>query len=143
MVVLSESYLQHLERSARAVALTIKIQPKTFKRYPDNSHAGLPSKHQVNIFRKILNKQDPALQYTKEYENGNESLNFLDINIANTNTVSKRYVFKVHRKKLLASYISNQHRVLTLTPSKVYSKVSFTEHTRYVQRNILKKKKKF
>ena len=143
MVVLSESYLQHLERSARAEALTIKTQPKTFKRYPDNSHAGLPSKHQVNIFRKILNKQDPALQYTKEYENGNESLNFLDINIANTNTVSKRYVFKVHRKKLLPSYISNQHRVLTLTPSKVYSKVSFTEHTRYIQRNILKKKKKF
>ena len=39
MVVLSESYLQHLERKAIAEALAIHIQLKTFKRYVDESHA--------------------------------------------------------------------------------------------------------
>ena len=48
--------------------LTIHIQPKTFKRYVDNSHARFPSRHQANTFQEILNKQDPAIQYTTEYE---------------------------------------------------------------------------
>ena len=39
MIVLSESYLQHLERKTTAEAPTIHIQPKTFKRYVDDSHA--------------------------------------------------------------------------------------------------------
>ena len=64
----------------------------------------------------------------------------MDINI--TNTINNKYEFKVHRKKAITNIISNQHHVLTLTPLKVYLKVSFTEHTRYVLRNILKKKKK-
>ena len=33
MALLSESYLQHLEHKAMTEALTIQIQPKTFKRY--------------------------------------------------------------------------------------------------------------
>ena len=66
MVVLSESYLQHLERKTMAEALTIQIQPKTFKRYVDDSHACFPSKHQANTFQEILNKQVPAIQYTIE-----------------------------------------------------------------------------
>ena len=138
MVVLSESYLQHLEHKAIAEAFAIQIQPKTYKRYVDDSHARFTSRHQANTFQEILNKQDPAIQYTIEYENGNKSLNILDINI--TNTINNKYEFKVHRKK---TYISNQHRASTLTSSKVYSKVFFTEHTRYVPRNILKKKKNF
>ena len=73
MVVLSETYLQHLEHKAIAEALTIHIQPKTFKRYVDSSHARFLSKHQANTFQEILNKQDPAIQYTIEYENGNKS----------------------------------------------------------------------
>ena len=141
MVVLSESYLQHLECKATAKALTIHIQPKTFKRYVDDSHVRFPLKHQANTFQETLNKQDSAIQYTIEYENGNKSLNFLDINI--TNIINNKYEFKVHRKKAIINIISNLHHALTLTPLKVYSKVSFTEHTRYVPRNILKKKKHF
>ena len=84
MVVLSESYLQHLERKAVAEALTIHTQPKAFKPYVDNSHTHFPSKHQANTFQEILNKQDPAIQNTTEYENENKSINFLDINITST-----------------------------------------------------------
>ena len=101
MVVLSETYLQHLGRKAIAEALTIHIQPKTFKRYVDSSHARFLSKHQANTFQEILNKQDPAIQYTIEYENGNKSWNFLDINI--NNTINNKYEFKVHRKKAITN----------------------------------------
>ena len=69
MVVFFESYLQHLEHKAIAEALIIQKQPKTLKRYADGSHARFSSKHQANIFQYILNKQDPAIQYTIEYEN--------------------------------------------------------------------------
>ena len=50
---------------------------------------------------------------------------------------------KCTAKRPLPKYISNQHRASTLTLSKVYSKVSFTEHTRYIPRNILKKNNNF
>ena len=38
MVVLSETYLKYLERKAKDEALTIHLQPKTFKRYIDAFH---------------------------------------------------------------------------------------------------------
>ena len=44
MVVLSESYLQHLEHKAIVEALNIQIQPKTFKQYVDDSLACFTSK---------------------------------------------------------------------------------------------------
>ena len=59
------------------------------------------SKYQAKTFQEILNKQDPAIQYTIEYENGNKSLNFLDINI--TNIINNKYEFKVHRKKAITN----------------------------------------
>ena len=46
-------------------------------------------------------------------------------------------------KKLLPTYISNQHHALTLAPSKMYSKVSFTKYSGYVPRNMSEKKKNF
>ena len=101
MVVLSESYLQHLEHKAIAEGLAIQIQPKTFKRYVDDSHARFTLKRHANTFQEILNKQDPAIQYIIEYENGNKSLNFLDINI--TNTINNKYEFKLHRKKAITN----------------------------------------
>ena len=101
MVVLLKSYLQYLERKAIAEALTINIHPKTFKRYVDGSHACFPSKHEGNIFQEILNRQDPVIQYTIEFENGNKSLNLLDINI--TNTINNKYESKVHRKKSITN----------------------------------------
>ena len=73
----------------------------------DDSHDRFTSKHHANIFQEILNKQDPAIQYTIEYENENKSLNFLDINI--TNIINKKYEFKVHRKNA----ITNIHIKLT------------------------------
>ena len=89
-------------------ALTIQIKPKTFKRYVDDSHAGFTSKHNANISQVIVNKQDPAIQYTTEYENEQKSLNFLDINI--TSTINKKDEFKVHHKKA----INNIHIKLIL-----------------------------
>ena len=53
VVVLSESYLQHLEHKAMVEALTIQIQPKTFKRYVDDSHARFTSKHHANTLNKF------------------------------------------------------------------------------------------
>ena len=52
-------------------------------------------------FQEILNKQDPTIQYTIECENGNKSLNFLDINI--TNTINNKCEFKVHRKRAITN----------------------------------------
>ena len=56
MVLLSESYLQHLEHKAMTEALTIQIQPKTFKRYVGDSHARFTSNHHANVFQEILDK---------------------------------------------------------------------------------------
>ena len=50
MVVLSESYLQYLERKAIVEALTMQIQPKTFKQYVDDSHTRFTSKLHTNTF---------------------------------------------------------------------------------------------
>ena len=55
----------------------------------------------LNTFQEVLNKQDPAIQYTIEYENENKSLNFLDINI--TNTSNNKHEFKVHRKNAITN----------------------------------------
>ena len=101
MVVLSESYLHHMEHKAMAEALTIQIQPKTFKRYVDDSHTRFTSKLHENTFQEILNKQDPTIQYIIEYENENKSFNFLYINI--TSTINNKYEFKVHRKKAITN----------------------------------------
>ena len=52
------------------------MTPKTFKRYVDDSHVHFASKHHANVFQEILSKQDPAIQYTREYENENKSFKF-------------------------------------------------------------------
>ena len=83
MVVLSESYLQNLEHMAMAKALIIQIQPKTCKQYVDDSHVLITSKYHTNTLQEISNKQDPAIRYTIDYENENNSLNFLEMNIIN------------------------------------------------------------
>ena len=141
MVVISESYLQHLEHKALVYALTMQIQPKTFKRYVDDSHARFTSKHHANIFQEILNKQDPAIQYTIEYENENKSLNFLDINI--TNTINNKYEFKVHRKNA----ITNIHIKPTscIDPNIIKSVFKGFLHRAHsiCSKNISKKKKSF
>ena len=48
------------------------------------------------LFLHILDKQDPAIQYTIEHEELSKSLNFLNIRIMNT--INDKNEFKVHRK---------------------------------------------
>ena len=50
MLILSKSCLEYLERKVIAVALTINIKLKAFKRYVDATHTHFPSKHQANTF---------------------------------------------------------------------------------------------
>ena len=70
-------------------ASNYKIAPKMFRRFVDDSHARFQDRPHVKIFLEILNKQDPAIKYTVEFENHKHSLNFLDINITN-NTTNKK-----------------------------------------------------
>ena len=41
------------------------------------------------MYLEILDKQDPAIKYTVEFEDHKHSLNFVDINI-NSNTTNKK-----------------------------------------------------
>ena len=85
MVVLSESYLQNLEKNAVELPLRFGIAPKTFRRYvDDDSYAPFGSRNNVNEFLNILNSQDSQIQYTIAYENGHKELNFLDVTIKTT-----------------------------------------------------------
>ena len=47
----------------------------------------------MDVFKKFYGKQDPAIQYSIEYENEN--------NI--TNTINNKYEFTVHRKKVITN----------------------------------------
>ena len=58
MVILSESYLQNLDKNAIEVALRFDIAPKTFRRYVDDSHARFGSRSNATEFLNVLNNQD-------------------------------------------------------------------------------------
>ena len=62
MVMLSQSYLQNLEKNVMELALTFDIAPKTFCRYADDSHAQFASRKNATELLNVLNSQDP--QYT-------------------------------------------------------------------------------
>ena len=93
MVVLSESYLQNLEKNTIELAL---IAPKTFRRYVDDSHARFGSRNNANEFLNVLDSQDPQIQYTIEYENEHKELNFLDV--TTNNNLNQSYDFAVYCK---------------------------------------------
>ena len=76
-------------------ALNYKIASKTLRRFVDDSHTHFQERSYANKLLEILNKQDPAIKYTVEFENYKHSLNFLDINVTN-NTTNKKYKFKLH-----------------------------------------------
>ena len=57
MVVLSESYLQYLEKYAIELALTFDIAPKTFRRYVDDSHARFGSRNNATKFLNVFNSK--------------------------------------------------------------------------------------
>ena len=79
-----------------------KIAPKTFRRFVDDSHARFQERSHANKFLEILNKQDPAIKYTVEFEDHKHSLNFLDIN-STSNTTNKKYEFKVNQKDAITN----------------------------------------
>ena len=68
-------------------------------------------------------------------------INLLDINITKPLTTNMNPKCTV--KKPLPTCIANQHRASVLTLSKVYSKVSFTEHNRYVREIYQRRRKIF
>ena len=70
MVVLSESYLQYIEKNAIEVVLKFDIAPTTFRRYVDDSHARFGIRNNATEFLNVPNSQDPQIQYTIEYDNG-------------------------------------------------------------------------
>ena len=101
MVVLSECYLQRIERISITQVLTLNLAPKTFKRFVDDSHTRFNNREQSLQFLDILNSQDPSIQYMTEFENENKQLSFLDVTI--TNTGNNSYDFKIFRKTSIAN----------------------------------------
>ena len=75
--------MHNLEKNAIELALRFGIGPKTFHRYVNDSHAPFGSRSNATEFLNVLNSQDPQIQYTIEYENEHQELNFLDISIKN------------------------------------------------------------
>ena len=82
-------------------ALNCKIAPKTLGRFVDESHVCFQERSHADEFLEILNKQDPAIKYTLEFEDHKHSLNFLDVNI--NNMTDKKYKYKVHRKNAITN----------------------------------------
>ena len=107
MVVLSESYLQYLEKNTIELALTFDIETKTFHRYVDDSHARFGSRNNANEFLNVLNSQDPQIQYTIEYESDHKELNFLDVTIRNN--LNQSYDFAVYRKPAITNIQVKPH----------------------------------
>ena len=107
MVVLSESYLQYLEKNAVELALTFDIAPKTFRRYVDDSHTRFGSRNNAIECLNVLNSQDLQIQYTIEYENDHKELNFLDVTIRNN--LNQSYDFAVYCKPAITNVQIKPH----------------------------------
>ena len=101
MVVLSECYLQKLEKKSSALSFAHNISPKAFKRYVDDSHVRFENKENSLQFLEILNKQDSSIQCTIEFDNNQKQLNFSDITI--TNNRADSYDFKSFRKPAITN----------------------------------------
>ena len=119
--------------------MNYKTARKTFKRFVDDSRARFQNRSQASKFLEILNKQDPAIKYTFEFEDHKHSLIFLDINITN-NTTNIKYEFKVHRKDAITNIDIKSNSCID--PS-ITKSVFYIEPTQYVQKNISRKKYSF
>ena len=109
MVVIAESFLQHIERKAINTALLVHppIDLKSFKRFVDDVHARFPSFEKAEIFKGILNEQHPNIKYTMEEEDEDKVLNFLDVRIKND--LNGKYEFSVHRKNAITNVQVKKH----------------------------------
>ena len=103
MVVLAESYLQQLERSAIQQALQNNVAPITYRRYVDDSRCRFRNIEEAKNFNNILNEQDPKIQYTIETETEPRKLNLLDVTVIDDK--SGRYSFKIRRKDAITNVI--------------------------------------
>ena len=64
------------------------IAPKTLRRFVDIGQARSQRRSDVDYFIEILNKHDPVIKYTVEFEVHKHSLGFKDISIT-SNTAKK------------------------------------------------------
>lgn len=103
MVVMAEGFLQHIEQQSIAAALrtTPPVAPIIFKRYVDDTYSRFRDKTSSEQFLEILNAQEPRIQFTSEYENEDNELNFLDVTLKNTK--NNKYLFKVYRKDAITN----------------------------------------
>ena len=103
MVVLSEAFLQYLEKNAVTESLQCNppIDLKSFYRYVDDSHARFPDFDQAGIFLTILNSQDENIQYTMEREDERKTLNFLSAKVINN--LRGNYEFDIYRKNAITN----------------------------------------
>ena len=92
-----------IEKKAINIALNlpIPVNPITHKRYVDDTHDRFDTKEKSEEFLKILNNQDPHIQFEAEYESENKQVNYLDIKIINTR--EGNYDFKIHRKNAITN----------------------------------------
>ena len=90
-----------MESGAINAALARSVQPLTFKRYVDDSHARFQNADCADQFLTILNAQDPKIQYTIEREDDEKKLAFLDLHICNDG--SGQYDFNVYRKEAITN----------------------------------------
>ena len=58
-----------MENKAIAEALTLNLEPKTYRQNVNDAHARFTSKEQSSGFQNILTKQDKHIQFTIEDEN--------------------------------------------------------------------------
>ena len=79
----------------------LPVNPITHKRYVDDTHDRFKHKESSEEFLKILNEQEPRIQFTAEYENSNKELNYLDIKTINNK--NNQYEFKIHRKDAITN----------------------------------------
>ena len=109
MVVMAESFVQHIESKAINVALLVNppIALKSLRRFVDDIHARFSSLEEADKFKDILNKQHPKIQYTIEREDKDKVLNFLDVKIKNNK--QGKYEFSIHRKKAITNIQVKKH----------------------------------
>ena len=103
MVVVSEGFLQSIEKKAFTIAKlpTNAACPISHKRYVDDSHDRFSTKRKSDKFLGILNSIEPKIQFTAEYEDEDKTLNFLDVTIFNNG--EGKYEFAVHRKDAITN----------------------------------------
>ena len=70
MVVMAEGFLKVIERNAIQIALSSSqpVAPITHRRYVDDTHDRFNEKDESEEFLKILNLQEPRIQFEAEYE---------------------------------------------------------------------------